>query len=193
MPTSTRSALSLVTTRNELGGNDSIDWKSLDDDGDAVDVLEGANAGKSKNGLGYTIVHPILCQRVTQGKQERWPGNFEKGEALLYTLKRVGPLTIVFEQPVRGVGAQIQERFGISKPGGAPFTGIIRAFGNEHTHLVTEEVHGWSDDGTDGPAIFIGLRCAGDAQIAYVEFDTRPLDPEDLDGDFAINGLSVVL
>lgn len=150
--------------------------------------------------VGFKVSHPPTCTKIKQGKGAKWPGNFTNDDFIIYTDKRVGPISIIFENPIKGAGAQIQERFGISKIGGAPFMGIIRAFDINNNPLIPPSppmsmpgsTFGKSNNAKDGSAIFVGL-VSNAADIKSLEFDTRGLDPHDLDGDFAINTLLLVI
>ena len=184
---------------------DSVDWADLIP-ADNSPINSQTNIGKSKNGIGYRVERPLPCERLTQGQTGTWPGNFESGMALLHTLKKgelspsessVSPLRIVFDTPVRGAGAPIQQRFGFSKPSGAPFNAIIKAFDSNlpEPNLLMEAAPllGLSNDQA-GKAIFIGLlNDSGEAaNIKSIAFSTDVLNSDDLDNDFAIGTLLLI-
>jgi hypothetical protein len=190
-----------ITDINAFAGNVAFDWKDL---APIIDVKDdsGAVDPDPATGLeGFKIQHPRLCRRVLQGPKSKWAGNFTQRDGVLWTDGTRGPLRIDFDGPIKGVGAQIQERFGIGKSGGAGFLGRIKAFDNTHTELVPPpldptsnpgELHGMSNSDNDGSAIFLGLRSTS-ANIRSVDFSTDWLDQNDVAGDFAINTLLMIV
>lgn len=190
-----------ITDSGEFAGALAFDWKNLppivDIDNNSSVVPPNDVSGM----VGFHIQFPRLCRRVLQGPRSRWAGNFTTRDGVLWTDGARGPLSIHFASPIRAVGAQIQERFGIGKDGGAGFLGRIKAFDDTHTELVPPpldpssnpgEFHGISNSASDGSAIFLGLRSTK-ANIWSIDFSTDWLDQNDLAGDFAINTLLLVV
>jgi hypothetical protein len=176
--------------------NDQIDWKKMGKDMEIVEVLENTNKGKSDQGLGFKILIPLRSAFRTQRTQGSWPGNFKpggKGMRLLFTDGHGGPITIAFDKPVKGVGAQIQEHYGIDTPpaNGAPFTAVIRAFKKGKPIEGPFTAHGWSDNGLH-QAVFVGVYDEQAANIDSIQFDTIPIDSHDM-GDFAIGRVYLIV
>jgi hypothetical protein len=175
---------------------DKIDWNDYPDwvirtplSGNA-----GNNVHHTTGGRQFQIDNPSRSKIMQQGSD--WDGNFSNNEFVLYTWKRVGPIMIVFDVPVRGVGAHVQENFGTGDTIGSHFMGIIRVFGSSHNPLNLPgpnfgEVPGISDDGTSHKAPFVGV-LSDTANIKFVEFDTRAVSPGDLDGDFAVGRVTII-
>lgn len=181
---------------------DSVDWADLiPADNSYIDADFQKNIGKSKKGIGYRVERPLPCYRRTQDQNGTWPGNFELKMVLLHTLKKgellptessVSPLKIVFDTPVRGAGATIQQAF--FKPEGSPFNAIIQAFDSQGNLLKkADPLSGLSNDQA-GTAIFIGLlNDSGEAaNIKAIAFSTDVLNSDDLDNDFAIGTLLLI-
>lgn len=182
---------------------DSVDWADLiSADNSYIDSDFHRNIGKSKKGIGYRVERPLPCYRATQDQNGTWPGNFELKMALLHTLKKgellppessVSPLKIVFDTPIHGAGAPIQQRF-FKPPEGTPFNAIIEAFDSGGVPLKkADTLSGLSNDQA-GTAIFIGLlNDSGEAaNIKSIAFSTDVLNSDDLDNDFAIGTLLLI-
>ena len=198
-------AINFTSDPNDFTHNpnhDEVDWADLiPADNSFIDADFQRNIGKSKKGIGYRVDRPLPCYRATQGQNGTWPGNFESGMALLHTLKKgqlsssescVSPLRIVFDTPVCGAGAPIQQRF--FKPGGSPFNAIIEAFDSGGNLLKkADPLSGLSNDKA-GTAIFSGLLNDTDeaANIKAIAFSTDVLNSDDLDNDFAIGTLLLI-
>lgn len=190
--------MSFIADPADFPGNiDLINWKDF-----PFTIIKtplsggaGSNVGTSKGGLGFRIDNPSRNKIVRQG--QTWDGNFPANESLVYTWKRVGPVMLVFDTPIRGVGACMQEKFGTGTTSGAPFTAIVRAFGSSHNPLPLPspnpgEVAANSDDGSNFSAVFVGA-LSDQANIKFVEFDTKAIAAGDLDGDFAIGRVTLVM
>jgi hypothetical protein len=193
--------IQFITDVNNFTRTHFFDWKDLRP---IVDIVDGTNLVAADPGtgrVGFSIIFPRRCRRLIQGPRTKWSGNFNEGDGVLYTDGSSGPISILFDSPIRGIGAQIQERFGIGKQGGAGFLGRIKAFDDNHSELVPPpldssstpgELHGISNSDDNGSAIFLGL-LASSADIWSVDFSTDWLDQNDSAGDFAINTLSLIV
>lgn len=178
------------------GTTDKIDWKNFPNSiiKTPLGGGSGSNVGSSSGGLGFRIDNPSRSKLVRQGST--WEGNFSANETLVYTWKRVGPIMLVFDSLIRGVGAGIQEKFGTGDSTGAPYTGIIRIFGAAHNPLAMPgpnfgEITTFSDDGTSHKPAFVGAFC-DQPKIKFVEFDTRAVAAGDFDGDFAVGRVTIL-
>lgn len=149
----------------------------------------------SKGNLSFDITHPSSLRRLTQG--DTWDGTFSAGDPVLWTDGNPGPITIRFDKPIRGAGANIDIRNGNS------FRVTIKAYkGNNPVALAS---NGSRDDGKhnnagDGKAVFAGFleddltkKLGIDAIEFYIELlDSNP-DPAIDTRSFAINKLALVL
>ena len=179
-------AVSLVTNRADLKGNDSIDWSSLGKvlnpfNPNFADFLGFSFSGTSAGGLGLDVdINPInppitppfvfKTAPIPQGI----PTNFANGDFLLFTGLQFGifpapgnpgPISISFAQPVRAAGAQIAVD---DEPN---FVGTIKAFDINNNLLDSFSVNGTSSTALDNSAIFLGVKSAL-AEISRIEFSS---------------------
>ncbi len=177
--------------------NDQIDWRSVGADNRNI---SSNKLRKTENKLGFQIAQPQKCCLKTQGPLVvSWPGNFFDADStdgiirVLYTNgnRNGGPIKIVFNKPVKGVGAQIQEHYGIN-PGevNAHFRAVLRGFNGAIEIASTPPQMGTSDNGTT-QAIFLGAYDAV-ANIDSIEFHTFPIHNDD-DGEFAIGTVYLIV
>lgn len=139
----------LVTTEAGITADGLIDWSVLGPTGTAVaNPFNVAVTGVA--GLDATVSIPAgSFERLDQ--DAGWGGNFGAGEALLFTAFNQGPLQILFDGPVSGFGAQIQQNvFGA-------FTATIEAFDSGNNSLGVFNLLGDSNGNGDDSAIFIGI------------------------------------
>lgn len=180
-------AVSLVTNRADLKGNDSIDWSSLGKvlnpfNPNSADFLGFSFSGTSAGGLGLDVdINPInppitppfvfKTAPIPQGI----PTNFANGDFLLFTGLQFGPfpapgnpgpISISFAQPVRAAGAQIAVD---DEPN---FVGTIKAFDINDNLLDSFNVNGTSSTALDNSAIFLGVKSAL-AEISRIEFSSN--------------------
>lgn len=180
-------AVSLVTNRADLKGNDSIDWSSLGKvlnpfNPNFADFLGFSFSGTSAGGLGLDVdINPInppitppfvfKTAPIPQGI----PTNFANGDFLLFTGLQFGPfpapgnpgpISISFAQPVRAAGAQIAVD---DEPN---FVGTIKAFDINDNLLDSFNVNGTSSTALDNSAIFLGVKSAL-AEISRIEFSSN--------------------
>lgn len=169
-------ALTFVTSRPALGGNDYVDWGVL---GSEYTVVSNPFTVTSNGGLSMSVFKPVdPFERRDQGNG--WWGNFAPGDHLIWTRDEIGAMTIEFAVPVLGAGAQIQrDAYGT-------FTGTIQAYDSLNNLLGSFNLTGNSDGSNDNSAIFLGV-LDNSPSIKKIVFMT--------DGgseDFAINRLDLV-
>lgn len=168
---------SLVTSRLALGGNDFYDWGDLG--ANFATIVDPANI-LSDDGLQATVENPSgQFQRLNQNSG--WSGNFANGDALLWTQNTVGPMSITFNTPVFGAGAQIQR----NNFGG--FTATISFYDSSNILLSSFNLTGNSSSAGDNSAIFLGGLDTTTASIKRIEYSV-----DNVHQDFAINRLDIV-
>jgi hypothetical protein len=174
--------LQLFTNRGDFGGDDSADWGQL---GPAFTPIPNPFAAFS-NGAGLSITGAFAGGGVGQVQVQTfggWNGNFASGDNLVWTnFPGQGPLTLSFDSPQVGAGAQIQADFY------GPFTAKIEAF-NGDTSLGSFTENGNSTPASDNSAIFIGVKDLDAANITAVVFSLTASAGDLM--DFAINRLSL--
>jgi hypothetical protein len=171
-------ALSLKTNRGDLGGTDYIDWSIVG----APNTVHANPFMVVSNGGEL-----VQVSKSSPGSFERrnqstggWAGNFNSGDALLWTRNEMGPLVMEFINPIAGVGAQIQrDQYGL-------FDATIEAFDGLGISLGSFTIGGNSNPNADNSAIFIGV-LNDVANIKKLSFN--------IDGnhDFAINRTDLAL
>lgn len=170
-------ALTFVTSRPALGGNDYVDWGVL---GPAYTVVSNPVNLFSNGGLPLTVSKPTTGPFERRDQSSGWWGNFASDDPVLWTRDQVGPMEIVFASPVLGAGAQIQrDLYG-------DFTGTISAYDAANNLLGSFSLAGNSNGAGDNSAIFLGVLDSS-AVIKKVVFDV-----DNATEDFAINRLDVV-
>jgi hypothetical protein len=169
-------ALTLVTSRVGLGGNDAIKWSQL---GSANTAVSNPFTATSDSGLTATGTIPTgILARVDQ--DNGWNGSFAPGDAVLWTNANPGPLSLEFSTAVAGVGAQIQANYYGS------FTGVIEAFNTGGFSLGSFTLGGTVTNAKDNSAIFLGvLSDTADIKKLVFNINDTPV------ADFAINQLSL--
>lgn len=180
-------AVSLVTNRADLKGNDSIDWSSPGKvlnpfNPNFANFLGFSFSGTSAGGLGLDVdINPINLPITapfvfkTAPIPQGIPTNFANGDFLLFTGLQFGlfpapgnpgPISISFAQPVRAAGAQIAVD---DEPN---FVGTIKAFDINDNLLDSFNVNGTSSTALDNSAIFLGVKSAL-AEISRIEFSSN--------------------
>lgn len=177
--------LTFITNRTALGGTDFVDWGVL---GSPFTTVSNPFSITSFGGLNLEVSQPFgSFERRNQSdpffgnfETTGWGGNFTPGDRLIWTQNNPGPLTIDFNSPVLGAGAQIQRNvFG-------NFLGTIEAFDSGGISLGGFSLQGLSNDNGDNSAIFIGL-LSNTANIDKLVFSV-----DSGSQDFAINQLDIV-
>ena len=168
-------ALTLVTERAALGGNDLLDWSSLGKvfnplAPDPTAFLPNSFSGTSGRGLGLNVEIPFLAgvspPFVLQTLPFPFgiPTNFASGDFILFTgsnpktfpaAGNPGPLTITFDTPVLGAGTQI------TVDDTPKFKAFISAFDADNNPLGTFSVLGTSSTALDNSALFLGILSDG--------------------------------
>lgn len=185
-------AVTLVTERAALGGDDQIDWSSLGSVA-PFNFLPNSFPATSEGGLGLSVEIPentgLTPPFVFQTLPEPGiPTNFAQGDFILFTgfipgppptVGNPGPLTITFNTPVLGAGAQI------AVDDTPEFTAFISAFDNANNLLGTFESVGTSSLALDNSALFLGV-LSDTPNISRLVFSSS--EPERA---FGINTLSL--
>ncbi len=174
--------LQLFTNRGDFGGDDMADWGQL---GVCMAPIPNPFAATSNvGGLGITGafagpgVGQVRIQTVCG-----WAGNFAFGDILVWTnAPGQGPLTLSFDSPIVGAGAQIQADFF------GPFTAQIEAFSDD-TSLGSFTEDGVSSPTGNNSAIFIGVKDLDGANVTSIVFSLTAAAGDPM--DFAINKLSL--
>jgi len=160
----------------DLNASDSVDWAQLGPDFTTVSspvgaISAGGNVVSAQNGTNDFYV-------VQQGNT--WNGNFNPTDTVLYN-QAAGNVTIMFLNPVAGVGARFQ-----SVDFGA-FTIFITAFDSGNSFLGSVSTTGTSNANADGSAAFLGV-LSSNADIASVVVNVTL---GAVDNAFALGSLSI--
>ena len=146
-------------------------------------------AGLTSGGLDFKLSHPADLIVRTQGNAvDQWDGDFLDQEKVLFTDMEPGPIVLLFDQPVRGLGVNVQAnvqtntnyavrmKVFLAGGGGKPFVGQ-----GTTQHLGT------------GLAPFLGA-LSSDADIVRAEFHVAPFPGNGglTDLDIAINRVELV-
>ncbi len=126
--------------------------------------------GQSNGGFDFKLTHPADLIVLTQGSAvDQWDGDFVANENVLFTDIEPGPIVLLFDTPVRGLGVNAQANVGTNESyavrmkvflaggGGKPFVRQGTA-----QHLGT------------GLAPFLGA-LSSNADIVRAEFHVAPL------------------
>lgn len=161
-------AATLINSRATLGGNDQIDWSSLGPV-EPFNFLPNSFSATSEGGLGLNVeIPPVSASGFTPPFVFQTapppggiPTNFANGDFVLFTglkagtfpaVGNPGPLTITFDKPVFGAGAQI------TVDDTSKFTAFISAFDNTNKLLGNFQATGTSSVALDNSALFLGIR-----------------------------------
>jgi len=162
-----------VFSRDDLGADDNIQWGQFGPPNTAFDTPAG---GFTDNGLTFTVDDPDNHRLARFDQGDGWDGNFSPGDELIFNSLFGTPIIMEFDQPVFGVGANIQGSFF------GRFTGVIEVFDMDGTLIERFSREGESNDNADGSAIFIGI--VSDTPIARATFA--------VDTEIAINMVGLV-
>ena len=199
-------AVSLITERSELGGNDQLDWSSLGQvfDPSTFDptvFLPNTFSANSERNLGVTVDIPVANSPSitppfvfqTGFPPTGIPTNFANGDFVLFTgleppqagpfvpaLGNPGPITITFDTPVKAGGSQlaVDDTF--------EFEAFISAFDLEDNLLGMFSVDGTSSINLDNSAVFLGIQ-SDTANISRLVFSSSEENRA-----IGINTLSIV-
>ena len=168
-------ALTPITERAALGGNDFLDWSSLGKVFDPfnpnpADFLANSFSAASFRGVGVAVdialpSPPITPPFVFQTLPPPMgiPTNFASGDFILFTgldptslmpptPGNPGPVTLTFEQPVWAVGTQVAV-----DDATAPYTVFLSAFDRDDSLLGNFSAMGTSSTDLDNSALFLGV------------------------------------
>ncbi len=163
------------TNRKAFFGNDSIDWGQFA----ACQDISSPAAATSAGGLGLSasvadgngMAEAIQANADLTGgcpaPNQGWYGNFSPGNNLLIAADAI---TLTFNNPVNGVGAQIEAVLAGS------FVATLDVYDGT-TLLKSIQSDGDSTGTADGSAIFMGLRDVDGAKITSVVFSVLLDDP----------------
>ncbi|NKB18552.1 MAG: PEP-CTERM sorting domain-containing protein [Pseudanabaena sp. CRU_2_10] len=172
--------ISAVNTRDDLNANDLIDWSDL---GQSMTSISNLFSITSSAGRKIDICIPSgNFLRIDQTPS--FPGAFNVGDSLLFTgLGNPGPLTVRFDAPIFGTGAQIQ-----SDPAHIPdYIAIVEAFDRFDRSLGKFELSGTSSRIANSDVLFIGLSDRS-GSIKKLVFNVRE---QGVNVPFAINAISL--
>lgn len=190
-------SLELVTCRASLGGNDIVDWSSLDraDRAQPFSMLDRSFSARSGRGAQLQLAIPhYVREGITPPfvfETQPRPGvptNFSPGDAVLFTgfvpgppptPGNPGPLCIKFAKPVVALGTQI------GADDTYEFIAFLWVYDELDQLLGKFALPSQSSEALDNSAQFIGAR-SHRANIAAVTLSTS--EPE---RGFGINALSL--
>ncbi len=170
-----------IVTNSALAADDFVSWSDF---GPSFTSVPSGSQASSNLGNTVTVSMPSGdFFRLEQGNG--WAGNFAPSAQLLWTRSNPGPLSIVFDTPVAGAGAQIQLNIGENQV--RTFTAFVEGFDSSNTSLGSVSLAGVSNNLGNNSAIFLGA--VSDIPIARLAFSVVPTD--ELDRDFAIGQLDI--
>ncbi|GAB1544775.1 hypothetical protein NUACC21_74510 [Scytonema sp. NUACC21] len=172
--TSPVQALTFITERATLAGNDRIDWSSLGKvfnpfSPNPTDFLPNSFSAMSQKGLGLSVDIPVPSNSqisppfvfLTGIPPRGIPTNFANGDFILFTgvasgsfpaVGNPGPLSISFKTPVLGAGTQI------AVDDTENFTAFVSAFDSANNLLGTFSISGTGAEALNNSAVFVGVR-----------------------------------
>jgi hypothetical protein len=175
-------AVTLITERSELGGNDQLDWSSLGQvfdplNFDPTTFLPNTFSTISEDNLGITVDIPLASSPSitppfvfqTGFPPSGIPTNFADGDFVLFTgfeppqvppqpgpfvpaLGNPGPITISFDTPVKGAGTQLAVDDTLA------FQAFVSAFDTDDNLLGSFSLDGTSSLNLDNSAVFLGVQ-----------------------------------
>lgn len=184
-PTPARAGLILVTSRAALGGDDMLDWTQF---GELTEVSSPTSFTTTGGATGSVSQLRGKGQIVVQGTSALV--NFATGDGAYWTqnfngFSNLGPVSLTFGSPVKGVGTQIA-----SNAYGA-FTAFVSAYDANNNLLGTYYEDGVSNDKRDNSAIFIGV-LSDSFDISRVVFGLSAAPFIGSTADFMFNQVSLV-
>jgi hypothetical protein len=179
--------VSLVTSRSELRGDDSIYWGQLP--GPTLTIFPTPVTVVSNGGIEAKLTTSVSTVFKDQ-QGSPWQGNFAPGDYLIGMgqLTPSVPIEIGFAHPVSGVGAQFGYDIISATP--FPFIEALNLYDGAHNLLASFTVSGFMDNAADDSAAFIGAIDTAE-EIASAEFFT-PTMTGPFAGAFTINQVSLV-
>ena len=93
-----------------LPGSDFVDWTTTFPPGLPVSVGTASFTNvPTAHGQNVKLINPSIFESRHQGRGPLdWAGDFDDGDPVLYTDLEPGPITIFFDNPVQGIGANVQ-------------------------------------------------------------------------------------
>jgi hypothetical protein len=165
----------VVTSRAALGGTDFIDWAQMGPD--STTLLNGFKVTSNSGTITADVSAGTQMTRLTQGVT--WHGNFAPGDPVTWTTTWLGPVDIIFDTLVYGVGAQIQQN-----PVAGAFTATLQVYDASNTRIGNFSLAGNSTNANDNSAIFLGA-LDSTPSIWRMVYNTT-------NSNFAINQLDLV-
>jgi hypothetical protein len=177
----------LVKSRSAVPWNDAINWAQL---GPPLTVVTLPATVTSLGGRKATVNAVNLTANIENLNPMNWSGNFAVGAPIAATGQPgpSSPISITFDTPVAGVGAQMGYNVVSSIP--YPFAEIISVYNRAGTLLAVFAERGEEDDFADNSAVFIGV-FDSQAEITKVVFSTTT-DTGPFPDAFAINNVSLL-
>lgn len=141
-------AISAAASRAALAGNDNVQWGSAADDGTTVaspyNRLSAGGVGVTASMLAGDF--GVFVQNGGGG----YTANFDPNDVVLSTFFSDGPVSITFDQAIRGLGFNVvNDNFG-------DFTGTLDFYGAGNVLFGSVSVNGTSSAANDGTAPFLG-------------------------------------
>jgi hypothetical protein len=175
------------------GFNDFIDWEQFGDDWTVISEELETNQGTSNDeNVNFTITAPLQLVKLTQGKRDNWRGNFNTGDAVLYTDHLPGPIDIIFDPPILALRTQVQINE-IPDPGAdpIPFKTMMTFYNSKGSKLkMVTTGKGLSDSASDGSAISVQFYANG-KKIKRVKINVKGSGKGEHANDFAINRIEI--
>jgi len=178
-------------TRVSQNPSDFYDWSQIAPPGTTVTTPQFVTSFTGGNAalVGNINGSPFL----TMQEGFTWVGNFDYGESLIWTgnsnfgVGGLGPMAMVFLNPVASVGFAIQADFY------GAFTASLAAFDVNGNLLTTFTQPGVSNGLENGSALFLGLGDKTGPNIATIEFtvSSNALSGGLANNDFAIDDVSI--
>ncbi len=169
----------IVTNRNQLLNNDSLDFAQFGSD---FTSLPNTLDGTTLNGNGVHIASSsATINRVDEGTS--WHGNFTIGDHLLWSKDNYSVLSFDFANPVYGAGLQI-----MNNPYGN-FTAFVFARDAIGNPIAEFALNGVSNGNEDGSAIFLGVYSGADNISSLTYFVSPQTDPNFT--GFAVNDMTI--
>jgi hypothetical protein len=161
---------------------DTFDWSTLG--ATDTDITTPASV-TSDGGLSATVLNGGgTLEQVDEEYEVLWAGNFAPGATLLWNQGNQNNITIDFNSPVQGAGAQIMADYYGS------FTAQIDIYGSANNLLATFTENGESNGDNDNSAIYLGAHSTnGAADIYSISFSTPTTYYNG--NDFAIGNLLI--
>jgi hypothetical protein len=158
-------ALTFVTDRTALKGNDQVDWSSLGET-NPFNILPNSFSTKSQHGLNLNVDIPLPQPGISAPFVFHTlpaPGiasDFASGDYILLSGAKFdppldgnsSPLSITFDKPVKSAGTQLAVAFELN-----PYKAFVSAFDDANQELGTFSLDATSSLALDNSAVFLGV------------------------------------